>query len=93
MVIIVRGSEPKSVFRLNGADENSATYALGWVLEQSHNFRLAMISAWVGEAVDVNDVVITLQKHGSDGGYTDIEVHSGLRIHAIVEAKRWWDAH
>jgi hypothetical protein len=91
MVLMVRGSESKSVFRLNGADENSATYALGWVLEQSPNFRLAMISAWMGKAVDVDDAVITLQKHGNDGGYTDIEVHSGLRFHAIMEAKRWWN--
>src|ERR1700694_865509 len=91
MVLMVRGSKPGSVFRLNGADENSATYALGWVLEQSHNFRLAMVSAWMGEVVDVDDAIITLQTHGSDGGYTDIEVHSGLRFHAIMEAKRWWD--
>jgi hypothetical protein len=69
MMLMIRESEPKSVFRLNGADENSATSALGWVLQPSPNFRLAMVSAWMGEAVDANDVVITLQKHGSDGGY------------------------
>jgi len=36
-------------------------------------------------------IQFTLQKHGSDGGYTDIEVHSEPRFHAIMEAKRWWD--
>jgi hypothetical protein len=90
-MLMIRDSEAKSVFRLNGADEHSGTYALGWVLQQSPNFRLAMVSAWMGEAVEVNEVVITLQKHGSDGGYTDIEIHSGLRFHVIMEAKRWWD--
>lgn len=91
MVLLVRGSNAANIFRLNGADENSATYALGWLLDQSKLFRSAMINAWFGEFLPSEDDVISLQKHGSDGGFTDIEVHAGRQYHAIVEAKRWWD--
>jgi hypothetical protein len=91
MVLTIRGSSSRSVFRLNGADENSATYALGWVLEKSPHFRCAMLSAWFDQDINVDDPVISLQRHGSDGGYTDIEIQFGQRVHAIVEAKRWWD--
>lgn len=42
----------ESVFRLNGVDENSATYALGWVLEKSPHFRCAMLRAWFDQ--DIN---------------------------------------
>jgi len=91
MTLTVRGSKAASVFRLNGADENSATYALGWVLEKSPNFCIAMINAWIGAPLPSQDTVISLQKHGRDGGYTDSEVQAGLQFHVILEAKRWWD--
>ncbi len=91
MALIIRGSQPSSVFRLNGADENSASFALGWVLEQSTNFREVFTKAAFGEAVDVADAVIALQKNGADGGFTDVEIQAGQRFHAILEAKRWWN--
>jgi integrase len=37
------------------------------------------------------NTIIALQKHSSDGGYTDIEIQSGENFHAIVEAKRSWE--
>ena len=49
VALTVRGTQPKSVFRLNGADENSASFALGWVLEQSAHFRRAVAEAIYGE--------------------------------------------
>lgn len=91
MVLMVRGIQPSSVFRLNGADENSASFALGWVLEQSLNFRDVFTKAVFGATLDVADVVITLQKHGADRGFTDVEIQAGQRFHAILEAKRWWN--
>lgn len=91
MVLTIRGSTVESVFRLNGVDENSATYALGWVLEKSPHFRCAMLRAWFDQDINLNDPVISLQRHGGDGGYTDIEIQFGQHFHAIVEAKRWWD--
>ena len=91
MALTIHGAQSASVFRLNGMDENSASFALGWVLEQSPNYRKLVVEAVFGEALDVSDVVIALQKHGKDGGYTDIEIQAGHRFHAILEAKRWWD--
>lgn len=89
--LTVHGNQPLSVFRLNGADENSATFALGWVLEQSLSYRRLVIETVFAEALDVDNAVITLQDHGEDGGYTDLEIQAGHRFHIILEAKRWWD--
>jgi len=91
MALSIHGTSPTSVFRLNGADENSASFALGWTLEQSLHYRKLVVEAVFGEALDVNDAVIALQKHNLDGGYTDVELQGGHRFHAILEAKRWWD--
>ena len=91
MALSIRGKSPTSVFRLNGADENSASFALGWTLEQSLHYRKLLTEAVFGEVLDVSDMAITLQKHSDDGGYTDVELQDGQRFHAILEAKRWWD--
>ena len=91
MAIVFRGSKVKSVFRLNGADENSATYALGWVLEHSQKFRDLVIEAALGEALPSPNAVITMQKFGPDKGYTDLEIEDGQNFHVIFEAKRWWE--
>ena len=42
------------VFGLNGYDENSATYALGWVLTKSPNLLRAFIKRCVGELESLN---------------------------------------
>lgn len=91
MIIGRDGSQPTTVFRLNGNDENSATFALGWVLERSPTYLKLVADEVFGPGMDLSDVVITLQKHGADGGYTDIEIQAGHRFHAILEAKRGWD--
>lgn len=91
MALTIQGGQPASVFRLNGMDENSASFAVGWVLEQSLRFREIVVKEVFGEALEVDDAVIALQRHGKDGGYTDIEIQAGLRFHAVFEAKRWWD--
>src|ERR1035437_7982982 len=91
MSLSLHGTKPSSVFRLTGNDENSASFALGWALEQSSHYRELLLSAVFGEVLDVNDVIITLQKHTEHGGYTDIELQDGHRFHAIVEAKRSWE--
>jgi hypothetical protein len=91
MALTARGATPTSVFRLLGADENSATFALGWVLEQSAVFRDFVIAAIFKRQVDARDAVITLQTHAADGGFTDLELQAGRRFHVIVEAKRSWE--
>jgi len=89
--LTIRGAQPQSVFGLTGADENSATFALGWVLEQSPQLLEAVVDAVFGEKLDVSDSAITLQRHAEDGGFTDLEIQAGLRFHSILEAKRYWD--
>ncbi|MGV7219226.1 hypothetical protein [Bradyrhizobium sp. UFLA05-112] len=91
MVLTIHGNPVNNVFRLGGADENSATFALGWALEYSKHFRKRMLGAWLHAEVDDSNAVIALQKHGEDRGYTDIEIHAGGRFHVIIEAKRGWD--
>jgi hypothetical protein len=61
------------------------------VLEKSLHFRSNMLATWFGKDINLNDPIISLQRHGSDGGYTDIEIQSGEHVHVIVEAKRGWD--
>lgn len=90
MTLKVRGNEPESIFRLFGADENSATYALGWTLERSPAFSEALTKAWFGRSIGAGPSVIALQRHAEDRGFTDLEFQQGLRYHAILEAKRGW---
>jgi hypothetical protein len=92
LALSLHRTEPASVFRLVGNDENSASIALGWTLEQSPHYRELVVKAAFDEILDVREVVIALQKHAGDGGgYTDIELQAGHRFHAIVEAKRSWE--
>lgn len=91
MALSIHGSPAANVFRLLGTDENSATFALGWALDRCPKFRAKMIGAWLGEPNEPRDASIFLQKHGKDGGYTDIEIHSEPHFHLILEAKRSWD--
>jgi hypothetical protein len=90
MALIVRGSAPASVFQLAGTDENSATYGLGWALEKSLALRRALVHFLLQEDLDVTNAVIWLQKHGEDGGYTDLEIHAGQEFHLFIEAKKGW---
>lgn len=93
MALTVRGLSPISIFGLHGTDENSATFALGWVIEKSPEFRRLVALAIFGELpdLDVADATIAVQKHDIDGGFTDLELAGAQRFHAIVEAKRGWE--
>jgi hypothetical protein len=91
MALYLHGAEVTNVFRLVGSDENSASVALGWTLERCAHYRGLVEKTVFGEVLDVNDVVVALQKHGDDGGYTDIELRAGREYHVILEAKRSWE--
>ncbi len=91
MALTIHGVHPSNVFQLTRPDENSASCALGWVLEESLTYRKLVIEAVFGEILGVDNVVIALQQHGEDGGYTDLEIQAGRQFHAILEAKRWWE--
>ncbi len=85
-------NECSGVFGLNGDDENSATYALGWVLSKSPFFLKNFILSCIGRSanIDLEKVTIDLQKSGKDRGYTDLEIRQQGAFHIIVEAKKLW---
>jgi len=89
--LVSRGSEPASVFGLLGADENAATFALGWALANSQTLAESLFSH-LGLKVGSDDILVELQRHGEhDRGYTDIELRSSTRFHIVIEAKHGWD--
>lgn len=85
------GIEATSVFELWGKDENSATFALGWAIDACPTFRKALVAELIGMAPTTKDeIVVELQRHHEEGGFTDIEVSIPNFCHLIVEAKRGW---
>ena len=80
------------VFELNGVDENSATYALGWTLSKSPNLLEVFVQTCISDDIkpDFDLVVIELQKSGKDNGFTDMEIKQQSEFHIIVEAKKGW---
>lgn len=90
MTLSLHGSFPGNVFELLGKDENSATYALGWVLDRSPHFVALFVESIAGSAIDTKGAVISLQEFGNDQGYTDVEIRCGASFHAILEAKQGW---
>jgi hypothetical protein len=90
MTLVARGAFPKSVFELLGRDENSATFALGWALENCPQFARLLIERIAGRKIPTADRFIRLQKHGEDKGFTDIEIRCGDELHAVLEAKVGW---
>ena len=90
MTLRVNGATPTNIFGTFGSKENTATYALGWVLEQSSHLRRELLSALGLPHSTSDELHIELQKHGEDGGFTDVELRCPGRYHLIIEAKRGW---
>jgi hypothetical protein len=83
------GTKLASVFSLNGLDENSATYALGWVMSKSDSFCMLFVKDVINLDLDVEKTSIELQKYDREG-FTDIEIICASICHILVEAKRGW---
>ena len=90
MVLRVNGATPSSVFGVFGAKENTATFALGWCLEQSPALRDILVRLIAVVDIEASTLSIDLQRHSEDGGYTDIELLIPNRLHVIIEAKKGW---
>jgi hypothetical protein len=91
MTLRLFGSQPTSVFALAGNYENSATFALGWVIERSPAFLKLILADVVGPScAPGEEVVIDLQRHDEHGGFTDVEIVCKDACHVIIEAKRGW---
>jgi hypothetical protein len=85
------GNEVKTVFGLAGSDENSATKALGWTLQQSPEFLLELVGMVTKVKIDPSQTIIKLQNHKKNGGVTDLEIFSPGVCHIIFEAKKGWE--
>src|SRR5262249_28692346 len=85
----IRGEAPTPRQYL-GLDENSARFGLGWILEQSPAFRALLVSSLFPAASEAGEISVLLQRHSTDGGYTDVELNAANRFHAILEASRFW---
>lgn len=91
MTLRLFGTEPASIFSLLGKDENSATFALGWALDRCMSFRDLCVADLIGRApLPGDDVIVHLQRHDEEGGFTDIEIISKDFCHLIIEGKRGW---
>jgi hypothetical protein len=87
--MLIRGSTPASCFGLGGTDENAGTTALGWCMYQCPALRQEVLQL-LGADPDL-ELTISSQVHGkADRGFTDLELMSGSRFHAILEAKHGW---
>lgn len=84
-------SECRNVFALAGVIENSATCALGWIIEKSPTFLRLFVEDLGGPSYSPEEtIVVDLQRHDKDGGFTDVEIACGDRLRLIIEAKRGW---
>ncbi len=91
MILNRFGKEVESVFALNGYDEDSVTYALGWTLSQSPALLATLGEDLLDEPIEFDDARVDLQRSSQDRGFTDIEIFSPSGPHIIIEAKRNWD--
>ena len=66
------------------------TFALGWGLARSPRLLSELLATLGIHGVDPNECVVNLQRHDALGGFTDIELTAGGRLHLILEAKRGW---
>ena len=91
MPLLLRGELLHSVFSLLGADENSATFAMGWALEMSPAFRDVLLTRLRVPHAGGEETHIHLQAFAQDRGFTDIELTCGTALDAIIEAKVGWE--
>ena len=84
------GQVSESVFGLNGTDENSATFALGWLLDKSAPLFTIFLNDTINLTDTTQDRIIELQRFREDAGFTDIEIICPKICHLIVEAKCGW---
>ena len=91
MDLRLSGKEIDTVFRLNGVDENSVTFAFGWALSRSPILLRTIIYDLAKCEFDPELVSIELQKFGKDKGFTDIEIFIPKFLHIVIEAKQHWE--
>jgi hypothetical protein len=86
----LHGKSVSTVFALLGQKENDITYSLGWGLAQCDGFLTALLRSVLENREVGQPQSIALQQHGTDGGFTDIEILTE-KVHLIIEAKCGWN--
>lgn len=88
----LHGREIQSVFQLIGYKENDISYSTAWVLGKCNAMLKILINEVCGiDAIDFEDLEISLQEHEKGKGITDIEINDGKNVYLIIEAKRGWN--
>ena len=89
--LTLHGHNVSTVFDLLGSSENAMTKSLGWALSRCDVF-CQQLADMLGFHQGFSDaVVIRLQEHESEKGFTDIEIIDQGRVHIVIEAKRGFD--
>lgn len=87
--LTLHGRQLASIFELLGEKENDFTYSIGWALSRCPTFLKAFLAGVFPNTPLPDAVDVCLQEHGTEKGFTDIELQ-GEGLHVIVEAKRGW---
>lgn len=87
----LHGRKVESIFQLLGEQENDITYSVGWALARCPFFLRAFLEKVVVSTLDLESVLVRLQQHAEDKGFTDIEIEAPSQFHMIIEAKRGWN--
>lgn len=88
--LTVHGRSVSNSFDLFGSHENALTLAIGWTLRSSPALLDGLVRKVFGHALPLDRIIIRLQGHQPEHGYTDIEIEVPGIACAIIEAKRGW---
>jgi hypothetical protein len=55
--------------------------------EESDFLLAALVKFLMDETIKTKGPVVTLQKYGEDGGFTDLKIQSEAAFHLFIEAK------
>ena len=84
--IRLHGRPIESVFELVGSHENAMTFALGWCMAHVSKL-IGSIAAEIEADAPGSEATVSLQRHESGRGITDLEVHDPGSAVWIFEAK------
>jgi hypothetical protein len=81
----------ESIFQLLGNKENHLSYSVGYSLANCSGYLQKFLEHLkINLPADSPPVVVHLQKHESEKGFTDFEITCDGLFHIIIEAKRGW---
>ena len=83
--------EVTSIFELIGEKENDISYSVGYAFSNCRVFLQKFLEyIKVKTPYQPDNIIIRLQTHEKDKGFTDFEIFQENEFHIIIEAKRGW---